>query len=230
MQRIEFKENLDEVKDTLEISNKENVKNKNYIRVVDVNSGKVLVKRKENIITLRGRTFALEKLYEDVNNVTEYTIKNYDRTINLFSIGNGGCPEGDPFSPIIPTPLDTALANRIPFITIPDGTDPITIYPNIIMSNYPVDPDPVESDNLYYYKRFNIRDPEWNIDLNTNTTCKKLELLIDIEDCRDENINELGLYFSTNSFTEPEMYSRVTFPTWHMSGGTKILVEYYTFA
>jgi len=230
LKKIEFKENSDTIKDILRISNKEEIKNENYIRVVDADTGRVLIERKKNIITLRGRTFALEKLYENTNNSPSYPTKNYNRKINLFSVGTGGCPVGDPFSPILPSPLDVALADRVPFITLPVGSNPTDIYPDISMTNYPVAPELVGDNNLYYYKIFNILEPEWFIDLNTNTTYEKVELLVDMEDCRNENLNELSLFFSTNTHTEPEMYSRVTFPTEHISGNKRIVVEYYTFA
>lgn len=225
MQKIEFKESLDNINDILEISNKEILPNKNFIRIIDRNTGKVLINRKENIITHRGRTFALERLYADNNDLPSYNIKNFNRTINLFSVGDGGCPSGDPFSPIIPSPLDLHLANKIPFrdVVARDTT-------NIDLDIYPVTPNTQSGRDLYYYKRFNILDPEWYIDRNTNTVYKKLELLIDLDDCRDEVINELGLFFSTSSFTDVEMYSRVTFPTENISGNKRILVEYYTFA
>lgn len=230
MKILNFKESLHSITDILRI-NKENITpNKNYIRILDKNTGRVLINRRENIITHRGRTFALEKLYKDVNDSTDYPIKNYDRKINLFSVGDGGCPVGDPFSPIIPSPLDLELANKVPFITIPVGIDPVDIYPDIVMSNYPTVPEVVSGNNIYYYKRFNILEPEWFIDRATNTVYKKVELILNIEDCRNEYINELSLFFSTDTFTDIEMYSRVTFPTEAITGSKLLVVEYYTFA
>ena len=229
---LHFKESLENVKDVLELSNKENISNKNYIRMVDKNSGKILINRRENIVTHRGRTFALEKLYEDVNDSSDYPIKNHQRIINLFSVGSGGCQVGSPFDPILPTPLDTNLTTPIPFKETSAGNAV-----DIDLAKYPVAPtvSVLSGKDLYYHKRFKILDPEWLISRNTNTVYKKLELLIDMDDCRtsinnDDTINELGLYFSTDTFTQPELYSRVTFPTEPLTGNKKILVEYYTFA
>lgn len=227
MKKIIIEENLDNVKDILEISREENLENKNYIRLIDANTGRVLINRKHNIITHRGRTFALEKLYGDTNNLNSYSIKNLNRSINLFSVGDGGCPQGDPFSPILPSPLDLQLANKVPFQNKVAGDNGDN---GVDTDKYPVTPSTESGRDLYYYKRFNILDPEWFIDRPTNTVYKKLDLIVDITDCRNEYVNELGLFFSTSTFTQIEMYSRVTFPTESITGNKRILVEYYTFA
>ena len=225
MKSLIFKENLDNnIKDVLELTRDSNLSKENYIRVVDADTGRVLINRRKNIITHRGRTFALEKLYEDANDLSTYSIKNFNRTINLFSVGDGGCPLGDPFSPIIPSALDLRLANKVPFQNKAAGDNSVDV------AKYPVTPLIESGRDLYYYKKFNILDPEWFIDRPTNTVYKKLDLLVDVTDCRNESVNELGLFFSTSTFTQPEMYSRVTFPTESITGSKRILIEYYTFA
>lgn len=224
MKKIIIEEHLDDIKDVLEIPKDFILYNKNFIRMIDANTGRVIINRKVNIVTHRGRTFALERLYEDANNSDDYPIKNFNRTINLFSVGDGGCPEGDPFSPINPSPLNTGLANRIPFLNLIEGST------DVDTDVYPASPTTIDGRDLYYRKRFNVLDPVWYINRDTNTVYKKVELLIDLKDCRNESINELGLFFSTDTFTDIEMYSRVTFPTELITGNKKLLIEYYTFA
>jgi hypothetical protein len=196
---------------------------KNFIKILDADTKEVLVSRRENLVVHRGRTFALEKLYNDSYNASPYPTNNLSRKINLFSVGTGGCNSGTPELAIPPTPLDTNLTTIIPFISSSSDNADHSIYPIATHEG---------SVYNYYYKRFEVIDPVWYLDRTSNTVYKKLELLVDVTDARDPGtISELGLFFSGNSdFSDPEMYSRVTFPTENISGSKRLQIEYYTYA
>lgn len=132
------------------MSNLESFRNAgdNFIVVRDGESGEIK-DISENLITLRGRAFALEKLFgeeihpsniviESVNpfalpgntaiNIPSWItnpdpakdyVMDLGRQICLFSVGNGSTEINDWFNPLPPSPEDTGLANIIPFRRVP---------------------------------------------------------------------------------------------------------------
>jgi hypothetical protein len=111
---------------------------KGMVEIVDDSTGEVVL-RKHNIILLRGRTFALEKMFggftagdnanlaypTDKDGVHPYNVDNFStKEIALFTCGNGGCVENRPFdinSEII-KPNRYDLVNAVPF-RIYDGVN-----------------------------------------------------------------------------------------------------------
>lgn len=183
----------------------------------------------KNKVVLRGRTFSLENLYKDMIPASSGYIRNLDRSINLFQVGSGGCPLNDPFNPIPVAPKDQFLKAPIPFRTfINDSTDSIVnpidplVYKGVITNSL--------GHNEYYYKRFENQNPVFYLDKDKNHIYKKLELVVSLDDCRNREINEVGLFFSTPNFEQVEMYSRCTFPTYAIRSTDTLLIEYYTYA
>lgn len=194
---------------------------------VDPVSGRVLFRRK-NIVTLRGRTFALENLYKDLAPAESGYVRDLLRQINLFKVGSGGAPINDPFSPIAPSALDLDLVNPVAFRTV----NRLVAETALLDEEVPIYQLPVvDGDYTYYYgKRFENTDPEWVLDKDKNTVYKVLNLMISPKDVRNAKINELGLVFSTSEFGSPELYSRVTFDTESFTEIKGLLFQYFTYA
>jgi hypothetical protein len=199
---------------------------------------------KWNTIVLRGRVFAIEKLFGDVvpngtlQGATVYK-QNLSRVLVAFGIGTGGTPIGNPFSPTPPSFSDMDLAAPAPFRK----------YVSNDLANYPA-LTPAEmllySDSrttvaagvtttTYYKKQFESV-PVWSIDTVGNEVYKKLILRIDELDARSMNINELALYMGhydpvMNTMADLEIFSRITFPTENLNDPSKqLLIEYYIYA
>jgi hypothetical protein len=200
----------------------------NFIRIEDAETGRVLLQRRENKVVLRGRVFSLEKLYNHNSNYLNY-VNNLDREINLFKIGSGGTPMNDPYSPIAPDINDRDLTNPVPFRVV-NATVPETA---LTLEEQTIYHLPVVEGNLtkYYGKRFETFFPEWVIDPAKNTVFRRLQLLINIRDARNSIINELALFFSTpDTFSDAEIYSRVTFPNEAIQDTKTLRIYYYTYA
>jgi len=218
----------------------------------DVTTGKVLFE-KDNIIVLRGRVFALEKLFHD--EITDSTVSlpsespiyqsGLDRKVVAFGVGKGGADITNPFEPFAPEPNLVAgrmLADQIPFRyhdeTRPDD-GPLVHIPVEERDNYGggiSSGDGVD----YMLKHFDQRDPSWVFSDDLNEVYKKIQLFITKDDCRTQPsnwINELGLYFALydsanldsndcSIFQNYELFSRITFPTEYMSPEKEIAIEY----
>jgi hypothetical protein len=238
------------VKDTDKMCNQSFVgiatmKEKDFVNNI---TGRTLFKHRHNLIVLRGRTFALEKLFDDPigSNGGGSYISDLNRKIIGFRVGKAGTPAGDPFAPIAPSPLDLNLGERVPFRlhdtdSIGEG-DPRTFIPPEEISNYgdPTIVDPAKT--LYYMKHFDNRDPEWVWDDTTNEVYKKIMLSITNNDCRTEvanRIDELSLITAryngldihgASIFVNPEIFSRITFPSEFLSGDKGLEIEYRIYA
>lgn len=197
------------------------------VQGVDPATGRVLFRRK-NVVTLRGRTFALENLYKDLAPAESGYVRDLLRQINLFKVGSGGAPVNDPFSPIAPSALDLDLVNPVAFRVV----NRLVAETALLGEEVPIYKLPVvKGDNTYYYgKRFENTDPEWILDKAKNTVYKVLNLMISPKDVRNAKINELGLVFSTSTFGSPELYSRVTFDTESFTEIKGLLFQYFTYA
>jgi len=74
---------------------------KGHVVMVDDASGEVILE-KDNLVVLRGRTFALEKMFDKVSEKMGYNTENISaKTICLWKAGNGGCYEGKYFDPVV---------------------------------------------------------------------------------------------------------------------------------
>lgn len=128
---INLKEVLGIKKDNIKIKNRD-IELRGRVVIIDDLSGEVVLD-KNNLVLLRGRTFALEKMFGITNELGYgYNTANFiDKKICLFKVGNGGCVEGQPFN-IDNTqiyPDARTLTNAIPFrLQIPGENKPEGYY------------------------------------------------------------------------------------------------------
>jgi len=227
------------------------------VTMTDKATGRVCFQKRANLIVLRGRTFALEKLFNDTINtfgvtggIVPYT-SDLDRQVIAFGVGKGGAPASDPFAPYAVPPTGAngvALAQPVPFRfhdTTQGATgDPLSyIQPGDIINYGGVQASVASPTQFnYYMKHFDSLDPVWMFDEVANTVYKQITMSITANDCRTATsnwISELCLYFSKASgvdpqggvaFTNPEMFSRITFPTEFLSANKALEVVYNVYA
>jgi len=212
----------------------------NYTGLVVIKDieGNVLL-RKKNLVVLRGRTFSLEKLFNLTipNEVSGSYISNTNRSVCLFRAGTNGTLVGQPFQPTAVNYDEEGLSVEVPFRSLAVGEE-FSIDP-IDESVYYTDERIVgvgeDEVRHYYSKRLNIDSafkPVWEFNKDTNTAYIKTTLKIGASDFRGEKINELGLFFADQSgdtFTDMEMFSRITFDTESFPADKELTIEYYIF-
>jgi len=221
---------------------------KGLVTIRDTETQRVIFKERQNLIVLRGRTFALEKLFDDPigsNGGSSY-ISDLNRKIIGFKVGKGGTPAGDPFAPYAPSPLDLTLASAVPFrlhdLNESGNDNPRTFIPSSEIANYG-QPTIVDAARTHYYmKHFDNRDPEWVWNNSTNEVYKLIMMSVTKNDCRTEAaniVNELSLLMAGENgsdvngasvFVRPEIFSRITFPSEFMSGDKGLEIEYRIYA
>jgi len=218
---------------------------KEILRVKDVPKNRIVVKdekgnilfEKTNLVVQRGRIFILERLFNVGINESptgrDFVINEPSRVLYFFSVGNGGTV-GGPFFPAQPTPTDDSLMNRIPFITPPEGT------PGVDIATYPLAEVNANGKDNYYGKCF--ESIEFDIDLIEdgdgvdNLVSMKIMLQVNPSECRNLEINELGLYFAKvnpDKSVEPgsdELFSRITFPSEIMTAQKELYITYTIYA
>lgn len=227
------------------------------VDMVDKTTGRVVFRKRHNLIVLRGRTFALEKLFNDtidnfgVTGGNRPYVSDLDRKVIAFGVGKGGAPASEPFAPYAPPPTGAngvGLAQRIPFRFHDTGQstsgDPGLFIPAGEILNYGGAEQVVGSitQYMYYLKHFDTRDPTWFFDEAANTVYKQLVMTVSADDCRTGSsnwINELSLFFSRVAgldsrggvvFSSPEMFSRITFPTEFLSPTKVLEITYRVYA
>lgn len=227
------------------------------VKMVDKSTGRTCFQKRHNLIVLRGRTFALEKLFNDtiesfgVNNGVLPYISDLDRKVLAFGVGKGGAPASDPFAPYAVPPTGAngvALAQPVPFrlhdTAMDSSGDPMLYVPSGEIANYGGAAAIQNRDTQFYYymKQFDSRDPVWMFDEAKNTVFKQITMSITADDCRSATsnwINELCLYLGKVggadlrggiAFTNPEMFSRITFPTEFLSANKALEIIYNVYA
>jgi hypothetical protein len=220
--------------------------------------GRLIFQKRPNLIVLRGRTFALEMLFDNMIGSSGVTggavpyISDNARNIMAFGVGSGGASGSSPFTPDAPPPTGQAgveLVTPIPF-RFHDSSqsasgDPTLFIPGGEIANYggAVQVPGGSSTQVYYYlKNFAVSPPAWYFSESANTVYKAVELTISGNDCETpggNQVNELCLYFSrlgtpdangACTFLNPEMFSRITFPTEYFTIGKGLNVEYRIYA
>ena len=207
-----------------------------------------IILEKDNLIVLRGRTFALEKIFDDTISTNSGYKRNLNRRVVLFKIGNGGADvEAAPFDPFVPNFKDEILGNEIPFITVDPGknADPEKqANPSIVTALTPAEkniyydgrPDPGNPNVIHYYAKRFESEPEWYFDKTNNEVYKRIVLRINTKDARNQYINELALCIaeydsSSNTYKDIELFSRICFDTESLINLSKqILIEYFIYA
>jgi hypothetical protein len=167
-----------------------------------------------------------------------------NRRVCLFGIGSGGVPDQAWFSPSVVIPTCTKLENPIAFCS--ENSDDCQSNPNFYFGE-----KTVSGETRYFLKRINTKDandnflPSWVYDKATNTIAMMTTLhvneayLANPPDGEIKRINELGLYMATETFNQStntstfsniELFSRITFDTESLNANKELLIEYYIFA
>lgn len=187
------------------------------LMIVDNQTGETTVD-KENLVLMRGRTFALEKIFSSISTFNNtYNQTNFaNKKICLFKVGTGGCVTGEPFT-VKETinPLDTDLYEPMPFKILPAGSDPDPMYADLRQ----YEANDHNAYNAYYAKKFD--NIEWIYNSTSNDEVAiKLTLSITEDDFKtqvkiDENnmtsfirrtyLNELGLCIANVNPTTGEI-------------------------
>jgi hypothetical protein len=215
--------------------------------IMDDFGNTVLKQEKDNLIVMRGRTYALEQLFNDPIDPTTSGYKvNMNRTICLFKVGSGGADVNSaPFQPFTPLYSDEDLAIPVPFVTEDankyadqDKTNNPSIIEVMNAEQEKKYYNPIIRANgttEYYSKVFEVK-PQWVFNKATNEVYKKIMLKVNANEARGYMVNELGLligeYDTTNNvYNDTELFSRVTFDTESLTSLTKsLLIEYLIFA
>lgn len=225
---------------------------KGRVQIVDDETGEVILD-KNNLIVLRGRVFALEKIF-GIPNTLEMgfqTANLNSKTVCLFKVGKGGTVEGQPFNVIPTIPSDSrALGQEIPFrLEIPGDTSLHGKY----FDRQPY-PHGQSETMAFFAKKFdNVQwgknIPEGLYQEDQDEVYVKLTLKIErgdfatvqkendngaIEYHRSTFMNEIGLFIANhirNDVTERmediEMFSRLTFESEPFFNNSKTLTIYY---
>lgn len=217
-------------------------------------TGRTVFSRRNNLILLRGRTFALETLFADgigaegVSGGANPYLSNLKRSISGFVVGRSGTTAPSaPFDPKAVEPRDRWLTTEIPF-RIHD-TDSDQSHPNLFIAD---GEKALYSDGRagatgtqreYYMKRFDNFDPVWNFDEQSNEVYKLISMSISENDCRtlvDPTINELGLVIAESlsttdasgmpEFTDIELFSKIHFPSEYLAEGKSLSIEYLVYS
>jgi hypothetical protein len=215
--------------------------------VIDDFGNTVLRREKDNLIVMRGRTYALEQLFNDPidASISGYKV-NMNRTICLFKVGSGGADvESSPFQPFTPLYSDEDLALSVPFViedpnkydTPEKQNNPsiIELMSSAQKAKYALPVSRSNGSTEYYGKVFEVK-PQWVFNKETNEVYKKIMLKIDANEVRGYLLNELGLvmaeYDEVNKvYRDSELFSRVTFDSESLTSLTKtLLIEYLVFA
>lgn len=218
------------------------------------NTGRTVFSRRNNLILLRGRTFALEALFNDnigaegVSSGTNPYLSNLDRSISGFVVGRSGTASPSaPFDPKAVEPRDRWLSSEIPFRvhdTAADESQPDIFIPDSEKNLYSSGrAGSTSTQREYYMKRFDNFDPTWNFDETTNEVYKLITMSISAHDCRtlvDPIINELGLVIAQNlgttdasgmpEFTDIELFSKIHFPSEYLAEGKSLSIEYLVYS
>jgi len=242
----EFNNINEEISRTVSTDTNNTTNLKGVVKFINPDTGETIFE-KENLIVLRGRTFALEKLFGVPITGSPY-IQNLNRSVALFKIGKGGTPEGDPFNPIVPEYFHTSLSDEVPFITVDpnkltSGDIEKASNPSIVTElsidqqhkYYMPVVDTLDPEVTHYYGK-NFEDAEWVFDEVNNEVYRELSLFISAIDARGKYINELGLFIAeydevNNEYLNLELFSKLTFDTEPLSNNTKsILIQYRIYA
>jgi hypothetical protein len=189
------------------------------VNIYDKDTGEILVSKRPNIVTLRGRLFALERLYNhgatqgntsalDGNNPFQNGSyrSNLDREIVFFTVGSGGANAGDWFNTKAPTFNSTALYNQIAFRRVPEAIYGTSTGNDLTPAEreFYFLPRKIGNEIHFFGKRFNEQLSNFLIDTTNNKVYKKLTLEISNKDCRiigndEDRINELGLIIASKN-------------------------------
>lgn len=225
--------------------NKVQIGMKGRVVVKDFNGNTIL--EKDNLITLRLRTYILELLFGVKPPEDSGYINDHSRTIALFKIGQGGADvNGSPFNPLVPKFSDTDLYQAVPFIIEdPDKyNDPNKkANPSIVeqmslfdKNKYYLPVGRADGSKAFYGKIFEADNNRWRLNKSTGEVYQLLTMRIEPNEARGFMINEIGLVLAkydknNNTYSNEELATRITFDTESLTSLSKgLIIEYYVYA
>jgi hypothetical protein len=199
-----------------------------------------------NLVVRNGREVTLRKLFNLVPTYDGTEAVFNRRKICCFGVGSGGVANLgsggviDPFNVIEPTPADSELNTRRPFIiktTTLSSTEASKYLGGEIVNSG-------GSSSTYWYKKKFTGTPTITTlsqpiaeDAYNDEYYVRVQLSIEATDVRGESINEIAIYTgvdtsaSPGNFTNFRLFSRITFPTEYFAaiGNKAIGVNYYLY-
>jgi hypothetical protein len=207
-----------------------------------------VILEKDNLIVLRGRTFALEKLFNMTITSSSGYKMDLNRQVCLFKVGSGGADVASaPFTPYVPKFSDLDLVTPVPFVSVDANKNNVSSEqnnPSYVTSltttqartyYQPVARTSQTSITDYFCKVFDTT-PSWFFDNVNNEVYVHCTLRVAASDARNQYVNELGLFFgdynaTANTYSNIEMFSRICFDTESLTNQTKqLVVDYYIYA
>lgn len=172
--------------------------------------GKKQLLDKSNLVVYLGREWLATRIFRTNNaQIDPY----YDQFISWFGLGDGGCPEGDPFDPTAPTNNDTDLANPV-MINATDST----------CGDYRVTPE------VGYYKLpFDSVTFEQDPSNDNAYLITRLVITVGADDANGKILNEAGLFVAVDSGGPFYIFSRVTFPSISKTSDRQLIFVWYIY-
>lgn len=240
------KERKIQIKDMVEIEDNSVVKPKGHVIFRDILTNEI-VYEKDNLITLRSRTYILELLFGAVADSENGYINNKNRTVCLFKIGEGGADiYASPFEAIAPKFNAEDLFKPIPFV-IEDpnkNLDPKKRANPSFVENlnekqkqkYYLPKEYPDGSVRYFGKRFEPDSQRLKVNKNTGEVYMHLTLKIEPDEARGFIYNELGLVLAqydsnTNTYKDAELFSMLTIDSDALKSLKRgVIIEYLVYA
>jgi len=174
---------------------------KGFVEIFEINEdGSKQLIGKPNLVTYSGRETVMVRLFNQDNAALSPYPGRKNEFVCWFGIGSGGCRPGDPFDPIPPTNLDTALGTDVPLAVT--GWDPTYA-------------DPRSGSD--YKHPFDLIEYEQDVDNYDSWLIAKVTTTLSSGDAVGQQINECGLFTDASglggSIGPFHLYAKVTFPT-----------------
>lgn len=241
---LNISEKLSFLKDKYNLDENNFNKLRGHVILRDALTGEI-IEEKDNLITLRARSFVLELLFG--LNAPEGYINNKDRTVCLFNIGSGGADlQASPLEAISPKFSDTGMYSEIPFVIVSDLKETLPEYqanPSIIeelneeqKKTYYLPKEQPDGSVRYYAKVFEKDSERLKLDKNNGVVYWHGTCRITPQEARGFVLNELGLILAhydeeRNAYTDAEQFSHITFSSIALTSlNNGILIEYLVYA
>lgn len=193
---------------------------KGFVEIYEINEDGKQLLGKHNLVVYLGREWLISRAFNYQNaNITP----TYEEYISWFGIGNGGCPIGDPLTPVSPTNEDSDLDNSIMI----NETD-------VLCADYRATWDSADVEATGYYKHpFDSLTFEQDSDNYNRWLIMKVSTTIGAGDANGYNLSEAGLFTSESNaggyIGHFNLYARVTFPTIVKNSSRQLLFVWYVY-
>lgn len=188
---------------------------KGFVEIYEINEDddKKLI-GKHNLVVYLGREWLISRAFNYQNaNITP----TYDEYISWFGLGDGGCPIGDPLTPVSPANDDSDLDNSIMIDTT-----------SVTYADYRLTPT-----EGYYKHPFDSLIFEQDSDNYNRWLIMKVTTTVGAGDANEYNLSEAGLFTSESNVGgysgNFNLYARVTFPTIVKNSARQLVFVWYVY-